>query len=444
MKKKIIIAVMIIILGSVLGFTLISREKNNVVIYRKEILGQGDIQELVSTTGVVNPVTIVEVGSQVSGRISKLHVDFNSHVKEGQVLAEIDPSQIKTRIKQNEANYESAKATLERSRVTSEIAEKKYNRAVELFEKEMISFEEKDDAEAEYLTSKADVQSAKARLQQAKSQLESSQVDLGYTIIKSPINGIVISRNINVGQTVAASFQAPVLFQIANDLSKMQLECSVDEADIGKIEEGQKVWFTVDAFPDENFSGIVTQVRYASEVIQNVVTYTTIVNVDNPETKLRPGMTATVSIVTGEAKDVLLVPNSALRFTPSLPPEEMRAIMAKENPEMSQGGRETRSEGHAGNSENSQLQRGATVFRSRESSPLGSQGRQSPTVWIKDKNGKLKPIRLITGVTDDTYTEVVRGDLKPGQIVITGVESDSRNEDRSRNNLARRSRGMFR
>ncbi|UCE05205.1 MAG: hypothetical protein JSW07_16520, partial [bacterium] len=195
---------------------------------------------------------------------------------------------------------------------------------------------------------------------------------------------------------------------------------------------------------NENFSGIVSQVRYASEVIQNVVTYTTIVNVDNPEMKLRPGMTATVSIVTGEAKDVLLVPNSALRFIPPLPPEEMRAIMEKASAEMSSSGGKMKDEKRTGDSDSSQLRREPKFSMNREGSPGGSRGRQLPTVWVEDKKGKLKPFTLITGVTDDNYTEVVRGNLKQGQIVITGVES-GRSDTRSDRNpmTSRGARRMF-
>jgi HlyD family secretion protein len=250
----------------------------------------------------------------------------DSRIKEGEIIAKIDQSSFLTRVEQNRANYHSAIAALEKARVTLETDKKKYERALELFEKNLISYEEKESTETQYLSARADLQSAEARLEEAKSQLDSSEVDLAHAIIKSPIDGIVINREVSVGQTVAASFQAPVFFQIANDISNMQVECSVDEADIGKVKEGQKVRFTVDAFPEESFKGVVTQVRYSPEIIQNVVTYTTIVEVKNPDLKLRPGMTATVSIVVGEAKDVLRVPNATLRFTPQLSPEEMRML----------------------------------------------------------------------------------------------------------------------
>jgi HlyD family secretion protein len=445
MKKKIIIsaAILVIIAGVVLALSLFSRNENDISKYKKEAVDKGNIEALVITTGSLNPVTTVDVGSQVSGKIDKLYVDFNSQVKENQVIAELDQSQFITRVKQNEANYQSSEAALEKAKVTLDNTKKKYNRAMNLFEKELISFEEKESIETQYYSARADIQSSEARLEQAESQLDSSKVDLTYTIIKSPIDGIIIDRRVNIGQTVAASFQAPVLFQIANDLSKMQVECSVDEADIGKVKEGQKVKFTVDAFPEENFTGKVSQVRYAPEIVQNVVTYTTIVEVNNPEMKLRPGMTATVSVVTGEAKNVLRVPNSALRFNPSLSPEEMQALMADMRKEMRErrAGSERTAGSHPGGDSQRQGSRrpgsGQQASGMRGSGMQGRQMRQFARVWMEDENGKLKMAFVRTGVTDNSNTEIVSGALKEGQLVITG-ETSKREDSRSS------SRRMFR
>jgi HlyD family secretion protein len=436
MKKKIIIsaAILVIIAGVVLVLSLSSRNKNDVPKYDKKAIDKGNIEALVITTGSLNPVTTVDVGSQVSGKIDKLYVDFNSRVKQGQVIAELDQAQFITRVKQNEANYQSAEASLKKTKVTLDNTKKKYDRAMNLFEKELISFEEKEAIETQYYSAMADIQSSEARLKQAESQLDSSKVDLTYTIIKSPIDGVVINRRVNIGQTVAASFQAPVLFQIANDLSKMQVECSVDEADIGKVKEGQKVRFTVDAFPDENFTGKVSQVRYAPEIVQNVVTYTTIVEVDNPEMKLRPGMTATASIVTGEAKNVLRVPNSALRFNPSLSPEEMRELMESMRQEMRERrGGSSRPEGsRPGEDAHRQATQrpgsGQHASGMRGFSMQGARMRQFARVWLEDESGKLKMAFVRTGVTDNNYTEIVSGSLKEGQLVITGETSGQ--EDR--------------
>ncbi len=268
MKKKLvlIIAAIVVVAGVLLGLTVFKGRNNGAVKYRTEALAKGDLEALVVTSGTLNPVRLVEVGSQVSGKIDKLYVDFNSRVNAGQILAELDQSLLKAKIDQNNANYLSAVASLERSKVTLDNLKKKYERSLSLFEKNLISFEEKEAAEAAYLGAKADLQSSDARLAQAKSLLDSSQVDLAYATIRSPIDGIVINRLINIGQTVAASFQAPKLFEIANDLSKMQVECDVDEADIGKVKERQKARFTVDSFPDETFFGTVNQVRYSPTV----------------------------------------------------------------------------------------------------------------------------------------------------------------------------------
>ena len=451
MKKKIIIGVfiLVVIAGIVMSFTLFNRDNNQTAKYKKEAIDKGDIEALVVTTGTLNPVTVVDVGSQVSGIINKLYVDFNSKVKEGQIIAGLDQSQFLTRVKQNEANYRSSEAALDKAKITFENVEKKFDRAKSLFEKNLISYEEKEAVETQYYSAKADISSAESRLEQAKSQLDSSEVDLTYTIIKSPIDGVVINRTVNIGQTVAASFQAPVLFQIANDLSKMQMECSVDEADIGKIKEGQKVRFTVDAFPDENFTGIVSQVRYSPEIVQNVVTYPTIVEVENPEMKLRPGMTATVSVVTGEARNVLRVPNSALRFNPDLSQEEMRKLMENMRQEMSarrQGSEKSKASPQQSGDRSQGARRPDSeqqTSRERGSGMRGMQGRQArqiARVWVEDENGKLKLIFIRTGVTDNSYTEIKGENLKEGQEVITGVSSGQEGRSSSRNPM----RGMMR
>jgi HlyD family secretion protein len=291
-------------------------------------------------------------------------------------------------------------------------------------------------SEANYLGAKTDLQRAEASVDQAKSQLESSKLDLSYAIIRSPIDGIVISRNMNVGQTVQASFTAPKIFEIANDLSKMQVECDVDEADVGRIQEGQKVRFTVDAFPNDSFNGVVQQVRYSPTVTQNVVTYTTIVAVDNPGMKLRPGMTATVNIIVGEARDVLRVPNAALRFTPTLPPEELAKIMKEAGEKMmaqrkAQGGQEpsaqtpdtksaqTPAQGAAGSGARMMFSQGGGM----PGQASGTRGRRPSMVWYLDEHQKLNIAFIRPGVTDNSYTEILRSELKEGQEVIIGLQT---------------------
>jgi HlyD family secretion protein len=433
MNKKVIIGVVILIVaaGIVFGFAYFNRNNNNGLQYELATIDKGTVTALVDTTGTLNPVTIVDIGSQVSGKIENIYVDFNSQVKAGQVLAELEQLNFQTKVQQNEANYLSSVAAVEKSKVSMENSKKKYDRAKSLFEKELISFEEFETTEVQYFSAKADLQSSEARLEQAKAQLDTSKVDLTYTIIKSPIDGIVINRNVNVGQTVAASFQAPVLFQVANDLTKMQVECSVDEADIGKVKEGQTARFTVDAFPDENFAGIVKQVRYSPEVISNVVTYTTIVDVENPEIKLRPGMTATISIVVGEAKNALRVPNSALRFQP--PPEVLQALFEEMRKEM-QAKREQTAQ--ADGQQEKRMSQGYSQM-GQGSRGMGSRMRNMGRVWLQDETGKLKMAFIRTGVTDNTYTEITGGDINEGDEVITGESAQASSSNRNSRDIRR-------
>lgn len=425
MKKKslFIILAIVVIVSLVLGFTLLKKGSNNKPKYRTEKVTRGDIEAVVTATGTLNPVVLVEVGSQVSGKIEKIYVDFNSKVKKGDILAELDQSQLKAKIEQNEANYQNAQASLERAKIALEIAQKKYERALSLFEKNLIAFEEKEQAEANYLQAKADLIAQQARTEQAKSQLEASKVDLGYAIIRSPIDGVVISRNINVGQTVAASFQAPKLFEIANDLTKMEVECLVDEADVGKVKEGQKVRFTVEAYQNETFNGVVRQVRYSAQTVQNVVSYSAIIDVDNSSLKLLPGMTATCSIIVGEARNVLRVPNAALRFTPELSPEELQKIMRAAFEEMAarrqqEGGPAAAGAGQTG-------QRMFDPGQMGQRSGQAGQRRMPSRVWQLDEKGNLKVVFVRTGVSDNSFTEIKSDNLKEGDEVIVGLATAS-------------------
>jgi len=414
-KKNLLLLVILIVAGAsiAVGYALLNDRNASSVKYRMEPVVRGDIQATVVTTGSLNAITTVEVGSQVSGRIAKLGADFNSLVKEGQVIAELEQSLFLTRVKQSEANYRSAVAALDKSKVNESNAKRSLGRAEELFQKGLISPEEREKTEELYLSSQADVKANQARLEQAQAQLDSSRVDFEHTVIASPIDGIVISRNVNVGQTVAASFQAPVLFVIANDLREMQVTCSVDEADIGKVKEEQRAKFTVDAFPDETFYGKVTQVRFSPVEVQNVVTYDAIIEVENPELKLKPGMTATVTIIVAERKGVLVAPNQALSFNPPLSPEEMASLRERMGGEGSEGGEESaRRENPATGIEEAGRERMAL----RES---------ASRVWTQNEKRELVPIFFLPGISDYNHTEVQRGDLKEGQLVITGIEGGS-------------------
>jgi HlyD family secretion protein len=279
--------------------------------YKTATISRGDVVQAVTATGTLNPLVNVQVGSQISGRIVKLHADFNSKVKEGQLLAELDPATYKANLVQSDGDLAQAKANLALAQVNAK-------RAKELFNSKLI-------AESDYDKTMADLQQAEAQVLISQANVDKVKVDLARCTIYSPIDGIVISRNVDVGQTVAASMNAPILFMIANDLSKMQINASVSEADVGTIEESQEVTFTVDAFPGRQFAGKVTQVRNAAQVVQNVVTYDTIIGVDNPDLKLKPGMTANVSLITARRNGCVRIPNAALRFRPPEPSTNLTA-----------------------------------------------------------------------------------------------------------------------
>jgi len=416
--------ILAVIAGLILGYSLIKKGKNEVPKYRTETLAKGDVEALVVTSGTVNPVDIIEIGSQVSGKIVKLHADFNSVVKAGQIVAEIDQDILKAKVEQNEASYQSRQASLEQARVNLENAKKKWDRTQDLFSRQLVSYEDKETAEANYVGAKVSVLVAEASLAQQKSALDQSKVDLSYAIIRSPIDGTVITRNVNLGQTVAAGYTTPVLFKVASDLTNMQVECPVDEADIGRVKEGQKVRFSVDAFQGEVFNGEILQVRNSPTTSSNVVTYATIIRTSNPELKLMPGMTATVSIVTGEARGTLRIPRAALKFNPSLSPEEtariFEEIKAKREAMRSSGQTPTPDAEGAG---------------PRPSGPLTEDKRKEfaaarardgfGQVWILEDTGKIRPVPIRTGITDNTYAALLAGDLKEGMTVILGTDGAS-------------------
>ena len=298
---------------------------------------RGDLAETVGATGTLQAVTTVQVGTQVSGNIQELNADFNSLVKKGQVLARLDPSLIQSQIEQARANLIRAEADLERLRVALDDARTKLVRARELSEKKLIAQTELEAAEVAVRSSEAQLRSQEAGVTQSQASLRQNQVNLAHTVIESPIDGLVISRNVDVGQTVAASMSAPTLFVLAADLTKMQVLASLDESDVGRIRPGQMVRFRVDAFPTEEFIGNVTQVRLQPTTVQNVVTYQTVIDVPNPELKLKPGMTANVNIEIARRADVLRVPNTALRFRPT--PEIFAALGQTPPPGATGGGR---------------------------------------------------------------------------------------------------------
>ncbi|MBA3060272.1 MAG: efflux RND transporter periplasmic adaptor subunit, partial [Nitrospirae bacterium] len=363
MMKKIIIGIsVVIVLGVVLFIAF--RKKENGLNFRTEKISKGDIVETVTASGNVNAVTTVLVGTQVSGTIKTIYADFNSPVKRGQLIAQIDPATFEAQVEQARANLLFAKANLEKADASFIDAKRTMERNKALFSKDLIARSEVDTAETNYETAKAQINASKAQIAQSEASLKVAETNLRYTRIISPVNGIVVSRNVDVGQTVAASFQTPTLFTIAQDLTKMQIDTNVAEADIGRVRQGQDVEFNVDAYPGIIFKGRVSQVRNAPINVQNVVTYNAVILVSNPELKLKPGMTANVSIIISAKKGVLRIPNAALRF--SMPDRD------KDKNKKTQ-------------------QKGAGV-------------------WIIE-NGKPKRISVTTGVSDGSYTELISGEI---------------------------------
>ncbi len=317
MRKSLLILVAVAVLGGG-GYAYYKyRQKPVAPTVTAARVTRGDLAEAVGATGTLQAVTTVQVGTRVSGTIQELHADFNSLVRKGQVLARLDPSLFQTQIEQARANLIRAEADLERLRVSLDDARTKHNRAKELWSMKLIPQMELESAEVAVRTAEAQLRSQQAAVTQSTASLQQNEVNLQHTVIESPIDGLVISRNVDVGQTVAASMSAPTLFVLAADLTKMQVLASLDESDVGRIRPGQLVRFRVDAYPNDEFTGSVTQLRLQPTTVQNVVTYQTVIDVPNPQLKLKPGMTATVSIEITRRADVLRVPNTALRFRPS-------------------------------------------------------------------------------------------------------------------------------
>ena len=315
MKKYIIIGIPCLI--AIIAVSIYSLGNKSAIQYKTAKIDKGAISKYVTATGTINPVRTVLIGSQVTGLISQLYVDFNSVVKVGQVVAQIDPVPFEHQVKKAEAALATAVASLEKAQVNSKNNRKNYLRSRKLFAKKVISINDLDAARTTYEAGLADEKLAESQILQAKAALEIAKTDLKYTVIVSPLDGIVISRDVDVGQTVVSSFQTPTLFHIAEDLVHMQVNTNVDEADIGMVKVGQDAKFTVDAFPDDIFDGKVVEIRISPIIFQNVVTYNTIINVDNTSLKLKPGMTANTSILVAKVEHALRIPNSALRYTPS-------------------------------------------------------------------------------------------------------------------------------
>ncbi len=365
-KKRYIVIAAIITALILIGAIATANSKK--IKYKTETANRCTITQFVEASGTINPVNTVSVGSTVSGLIKEIYVDFNSEVKKGQLLAQIDPANFEAQVQQNQAQINNAAANLSKLQAIADYDQKQYERYKTLYAKNFVAKSELDEKYSTYKSDLAQINAARAQINQYQASLRTAQTNLSYTKIIAPVDGTVISREIDLGQPVAASFQAPELFTIAQDLTKMQIEVSVSEADIGKVKEGQDVKYTLDGYPDSDFFGKVTQVRLSPTTVSNVVTYTVIVDVNNEDLKLKPGMTANVSIITNERIDVICVPNIALKFTPNTDGQKYK-----------------------------------------------SQG-----LWILDKN-KPKRIDIEAGASDDTSTEVNSKEIAEGDKVITGI-----------------------
>lgn len=427
------------------------------VEYRTAKVEQGNIDATVSATGNPNAVVTVQVGSQVSGNIKELHADFNTKVKRGQLVARIDPEIFEAKVNQAKGNLENtraavlnaramlqkteadianakaslevAKANVAKAKVAVVDAKIKLRSRLNLYEDGGISAEERDSAQAAYDSNiaaleaaqaqeqaavsslraakaqhevaQAQLAAAEAQVKQSEAALRQAQVDLDHTFIRAPVDGIVVSRNVDVGQTVAASLQAPTLFLIAQDLTKMQVDTNVDEADIGRVRVGQDATFTVDAFPGETFKGKVTQIRQAPLNVQNVITYDAVVAVPNLDLKLFPGMTANVKILVDHRENVTKIPNAALRFRPP----------------------ESKGQTPRGDDGAARTTQGAAAGKGAPGSRGGQRVEGSQTIWVLGDDKKPKPVTVKLGITDGSFSEVISGELKPGQELIAGISS---------------------
>lgn len=383
-KKYFYISLVTMLAVGIFSWWLVAGRTPAEARYGTAIVERGSLTQTASANGTLNPVKLVNVGSQVSGIVKKLYVDFNDHVKAGQILLELDPALMQAQLEQSLSNVAAAEAQLE-------LATANEARARGLFAKEYVTKQELDQ-------SVQALKAARAQFSLASAQVSRDRTNLSNTIIRSPVSGVVVSRVVDTGQTVAASLQAPILFTIAQDLGKMQIDTSYAEADIGAIHVGQVAAFRVDAFPNRSFSGVVKQVRLNPTTIQNVVTYNVVVAVDNPELKLMPGMTAYVNISVAQRQDVLMIPNATLRFRPAEPvkrDEKARADNGKGKGE-----------------------------RGKDRVPRG-------TVYVLE-NDELKPVRVSVGITDNRFTELVGDEIKEGAAVITEDRRPPAKESASR------------
>jgi HlyD family secretion protein len=483
-KKRRTLIVMIALLACVaVAAAFFWGNKANASDYMTAKVERGNVEVNVSATGTVQAVTTVQVGSQVSGTVQWLGVDFNSQVKRGQIIARLDPAIFQAQVDNARANVNNAeaaiqaaqteivnqKANLSASKANQEVARVQRDDAISVAKRyqeirNVIPSRDIESAQAQAnaaaaryeqataqvgqvqagtATAQAKLEQARAGLAQARAQLQQASVNLEHSIITSPIDGVVVSRTVDVGQTVAASLQAPTLFTIANDLTKMQVLASIDEADVGQIHQGIKSNFTVDAYPGETFTGDITQLRLNAQTLQNVVTYSAVIDVPNPELKLRPGMTANITIPVSRREGVLTVPNAALRFRPNLSEKEQQALRDKMEERRNQraaGNQAAENQGagekaQGSENQNQRPERAAPATNSQASADSGQpaagaeqgQRRQGQMVWVLVDGKTIEPRFIRTGLTNGRVTEITGGDLHENDVVVTGQNDGSAN-----------------
>jgi len=435
------IVILFILIGGSLFYWLIGQEGSNQK-FRTVKVERGEITSTVTATGTINPVITVLVGSQISGTIKALYADFNSRVKEGEVIAQIDPAIFESQVDQAkatvateqanvanaQANLQNIQANLVKAEVSVSDAKKTLDRNLQLMKMSAIAQAGLDTSQANYDSAVAQREASKAQLNVARSQIESAkaqlertraalkmaEINLRYATIRSPVNGVVISRNVDVGQTVAASLQAPTLFTIAKDLTQMQVHTNFSEADIGRIEKGQEASFTVDAYPERTFRGRVSEIRNAPTIVQNVVTYDVVIQVDNKDLKLKPGMTANVSVMIAHKEGVLRIPNAALRYRPEFAKTTINDGVVKGEKRSKR--REASGERGTGGQK-----------RENRQSEQGEE-RKSARVWVLSSAGQPVPVSIMLGITDGTFSEVVSGDLKEGAELIVEETLKKKNQ----------------
>ena len=423
MTKRIVTWVVgLLVLAGIVGAVVwyLKKPTDPEIRYATSAVDRGRLEATITASGTVSALVTVQVGSQVSGRIESLEADFNSVVKKDQIVAKIDPRTFQTDLRKAQANAYAASASLAKAKAQALNAEKQLARIKEMEAKGLSSRADLEAAETSAAAAQAEVQGVKGSIEQTRAAVEQAQINLDYTVIHSPIDGVVISRDVDVGQTVAASLSAPTLFTIAEDLRKMQVDTYVAESDVGKLKPGMDATFTVDAFPGKKFVGKLREIRNAPQTVQNVVTYDAVIDVPNPELELKPGMTANVSFSVASRDKALRLPNAALRFRPPAGVLASASAGAAGSPRSRPSGRTAGSGRPGGSAVPSASGASASPASRVRGRNAGGPPADRKTVYVL-RDGKPQAVRIRVGITDGSNTEILEGDLHEGDLVITSA-----------------------